>query len=45
MSRKRKKTAEFRYYRMPEKRTIIALLGEKWQQNYRKIVAIVEKQE
>ena len=34
MSRKRKKTAEFRYYRMPEKRTIIALLGEKWQQNY-----------
>lgn len=29
MSRKRKKTAEFRYYRMPEKRTIIALLGEK----------------
>lgn len=34
MSRKRKKTAEFRYYRMPESRTIIALLGEKWQQNY-----------
>ena len=34
MSRNRKKKAEFRYYRMPENRTVVALLGEKWRQNY-----------
>lgn len=34
MSRNRKKKAEFRYYRMPENRTVMVLLGEKWRQNY-----------
>lgn len=34
MSKKRKKTAEFRYYRIPDNQTMMALLGEKWRQTY-----------
>lgn len=34
LSRKKKRLAEFRYYRMPEGRCVLALLGEKWVQNY-----------
>lgn len=34
LAKKKKRMAEFRYYRMPEGRMILALLGEKWVQNY-----------
>lgn len=34
MSKKRKKIAEFRYYRIPDNQTMMALLGEKWRQTY-----------
>lgn len=34
MGRKKKQTAEFRYYRMPEDKVFLALLGEKWIQTY-----------
>lgn len=34
MSKKRKPKMEFRYYKMPEKSHVLALLGEKWQQSY-----------
>ena len=34
MARKKKPKIEFRYYRMPEETPFLALLGEKWVQNY-----------
>lgn len=34
MSKKKKTKVEFRYYRIPEGKYILALLGEKWAQNY-----------
>lgn len=34
MAKKKKPKIEFRYYKMPENRQIIALLGEKWVQSY-----------
>ena len=34
MSRKKKLRMEYRYYEVPEKCPVLALLGEKWVQNY-----------
>jgi hypothetical protein len=34
MSRKKKPRMEYRYYEAPEKCPVLALLGEKWVQNY-----------
>lgn len=34
MSRKKKPRMEYRYYEVPEKCPVLALLGEKWVQNY-----------
>lgn len=34
MGKKKKQVAEFRYYRMPEEKVFLALLGEKWIQTY-----------
>lgn len=34
MSKKKKQTIEFRYYKMPEGSYILALLGQKWVQSY-----------
>lgn len=34
MGKRKKQTAEFRYYRMPEQKVFLALLGEKWIQTY-----------
>lgn len=34
MAKKKKTKIEFRYYRMPEETPFLALLGEKWVQNY-----------
>ncbi len=34
MGKKKKSKIEFRYYRMPEETPFLALLGEKWVQNY-----------
>ena len=34
MSRKKKMKMEYRFYEVPEKCPVLALLGEKWVQNY-----------
>ena len=34
MAEKKKKKMEFRYYQLPPGSPILALLGEKWVQNY-----------
>lgn len=34
MAKKRKPKMELRYYKMPEGSPILALLGQKWVQNY-----------
>lgn len=34
MSKKRKPKIEYRYYEMPAGSPVLALLGEKWKQNY-----------
>ena len=34
MSKKEKRTAEYRFYGIPEGKAILALLGEKWEQTY-----------